>query len=88
MRSADATRHAGVSPDESCELNWSPQHLREVYSRESRNLRFFADVDLDAARSCPGLIAHSRKGRLSSAGIVSASGWCFRSFLAARGCAD
>jgi hypothetical protein len=41
------------------ELYWSTQHLREVYSRESRNLRFCADLDLDAARSCRGLIAHS-----------------------------
>jgi len=51
-----------VGPGKRCEFNWSAQHLREVYSRESRNLRFFAGVDLNAARSCPGLIAHSRKG--------------------------
>src|SRR5712664_227740 len=71
-----------------CGLNWSAQHSREVYSQESRNLRFFVDVDLDAARSCPVGIACSRRGRFSSAGIDAASGWCFRSFLAARGCAD
>ena len=46
--------------DNSCELNWSAQHLRTVYSQESRNLRFFAGVDLDAARSCPVWIACSR----------------------------
>ena len=32
-----------------CELNWSAQHLREVYSQEFRNLRFFSGVDLGAA---------------------------------------
>ena len=32
-------------------LNWSAQHLREVYSQESESPKFFADVDLDAARS-------------------------------------
>src|SRR5260221_5140493 len=32
-----------------CQLNWSAQHLREVYSQESESPKFFADVDLDAA---------------------------------------
>jgi len=71
-----------------CGLNWSAQHLREVYSLESRSPKSFADVDLDAARSCPVGIACSRKDRFSSAGIDAAGGWCFRLFLAARGCAD
>jgi hypothetical protein len=66
----------------------SKQHLREVYSQESRNLIFFAGADSDAARSCPIRIVSNRKGRFSSAGIVAASGWCFRLFLAAEGCAD
>src|SRR6266481_2078749 len=72
----------------SCGLNWSAQHLREAYSQETESPTFVADVDLDATRSCPGRIAFSRRGRFSSAGFVAASGWCFRSFLAARGCAD
>src|ERR1700722_16155113 len=67
-----------------CGLNWSAQHLREVYSQESGSPKFFADVDLDAARSCPVGIAGSRKGRFSSASIDAAGGWCFRSCLAAR----
>src|SRR6266436_560177 len=75
-------------PDRPCGLNWSVQHLREVYSRESESPKFFADVDLDAARSRPVGIACSRKGRFSSASIDAASGWYLRSFLAARGCAD
>src|SRR5712664_1010790 len=60
-----------------CGLNWSAQHLREVYSQESQSPKFFAGVDLDAARSCPVGIACSRRGRFSLAGIDAASGWCF-----------
>jgi hypothetical protein len=56
-----------------------------VYSLEFGNLRFFADVDLDAARSCPVGIACSRKGQFSRADIAAASGWCIRSFLVAKG---
>src|SRR5260370_2409796 len=82
----DITSAAQVD-DRSCQLNWSAQHLREVYSLESRSPKFFGGVDLVAARSCPVGIACSRKGRFSLAGIAAASGWCFRLFLAARGCA-
>jgi hypothetical protein len=71
--------------DNVCGLNWSAKHLREVYSQESESPKFFADVGLDAARSCPAGIVCSRKGRFSSASIDAASGWCFRLFLAARG---
>src|SRR6204780_2690035 len=74
--------------DNACGFKESAQHLRAVYSQESESPKFFGDVDLDAARSGPVGIACSRKGRFSSAGIVAASGWCFRSFLVARGCAD
>src|ERR1700722_9218560 len=77
-----------VVPGKSCGFRGSAQHLRAVYSLESRSPKFFAGVDLNAARSCPVEIACSRKGRFSSASIVAASGWCFRSFLVARGCAD
>jgi hypothetical protein len=70
--------------DNRCGLNRSAQHSREVYSLESRSPKFFAGVDLGAARSCPVGIACSRKGRFSSADIVAASGSCFRWFLAAR----
>src|ERR1700689_4209199 len=76
------------SPDKGCGFRGSAQHLRAVYSLESESPKFYADVDLDAARSCPVGIACSRKGRFSSASIDAASGWRFRSFLAARGCAD
>src|SRR3989442_3924517 len=69
-------------------LNWSAQHMREVYSLDSRNLRSFAGVGLDAARACPVGIACSRRGPFFSAGIVAASDLCFRWFLAAKGCAD
>src|SRR5579859_6863485 len=79
---------SGSVSDYRCQLNRSAQHLREVYSQESRSPKSFADVDLDAARSGPVGIACSRRGRFSSADIVAISGWCFRSFLAARGCAD
>src|SRR5580704_510172 len=72
----------------SCGFKGSVQHLRAVYSLESESPKFFAGVDLDAARSCPVGIACSWKGLFSSAGIVAATGWCFRSFLVARGCAD
>ncbi len=71
-----------------CGFRGSAQHLRAVYSLESESPKFFAGVDLDAARSCPVELACSRKGRFSLAGIVAASGWCFRLFLVARGCAD
>jgi hypothetical protein len=50
-----------ATPDLSCELKWSAQHLREVYSRESESPKSFAGVDLDAARSRPVGIAYSRK---------------------------
>jgi hypothetical protein len=75
-------------PGKSCGLKGSTQRLREVYSRGSQKPKFFAGVDLDAARSCPVRIAYSRKGRCSWAGIVAASGWCFRSCCAAQGYAD
>jgi hypothetical protein len=50
------------SPGKRCGLSWSAQHLREVYPPESRSPKFFAGVDLDAARSCPVGIACSRRG--------------------------
>src|SRR5271167_5210753 len=82
-----ANANASMS-GKSGDLNGSPQHLLAVYSRESESPTFFADVDLNAARSCPVGIACSRKDRFSSASIDAASGWCFRWFLVARGCAD
>src|SRR5271163_2127998 len=82
------TSDALPPPDESCEFRGSVQHLRVVYSLESRIPKFFAGVDLDAARFCPVGTACNRKGQFASASIVAASGWCFRSFLVARGCAD
>jgi hypothetical protein len=60
----------------------------EFYSQESKNLKSFAGVDLAAALFCAVRIEHTRKGRLSWEDIVAASGWCFRSLLAARGCVD
>src|SRR5580692_2264960 len=71
-----------------CGFRGSAQHLRAVYSLESESPKFFADVDLNVARSCPVEIACSRIGRFFSASIAAASGWCFRWFLVARGCAD
>jgi integrase-like protein len=54
-----------------CGFRGSAQHLRAVYSPESESPKFFAGVDLDAARSCPVRIGCSRKGRFSSAGIAA-----------------
>jgi hypothetical protein len=48
-----------------CELNGSAQHLLEVYSQESENLKSFAGVDLNAVLLCPGPIGHSGTGRFS-----------------------
>src|ERR1700733_3157069 len=76
------------TPDKRCGFKGSAQHLRAVYSRGFESPTFFADVDLDAARYCPVEIVCSWKGRFFSASIDAASGWCFRSFLVARGCAD
>jgi len=62
--------------------------IGDLSSLESESPKFFSGVDLDAARSCPVGIAYSREDRLFSASIDAASGWCFRSFLVARGFAD
>ena len=48
-----------------CQLNWSAQHLREVYSQESESPKFFADVDLDAAhliRVDQSVVSHRKNG--------------------------
>src|SRR5580692_10177933 len=74
--------------DKGCGFRGSAQHLRAVYSLESESPKFFVDVDLNVARFCPVEIACSRIGRFFSASIAAASGWCFRWFLVARGCAD
>jgi hypothetical protein len=66
----------GPTPGKSCQFNRSAQHLRGVYSQESRSPKFFSGVDLDVARSCPVGIAWTRKGRSSSASTAAASGWC------------
>jgi len=39
-----------------CGLNGSAQHLLEVYSQESENLKSFAGVDLNAVLLCPGSV--------------------------------
>src|SRR5258706_12585449 len=70
-------------PGKSCGLNGSAQLARSLLAGV-QNLRFFGGVDLDASRSCPVLIARSRRGRFSSASIVAASGSCFRSCRAAK----
>jgi hypothetical protein len=42
-----------------CGLNGSAQHLLEVYSQESENLKSFAGVDLNTVLLCPGPIKQS-----------------------------
>ena len=81
-------RSEHIAPVIICGFKGATQHLREVCSQESESRKFFADVDLDAARSCLVGIVCTRKGRLSSASIDAASDWCFRSFLGARASAD
>jgi len=61
-----------VTPEKARQLNWSTQHLRGVYSLESRSPKFFSGVDLDTARSCPVGIACSRIGRSSGTASVVA----------------
>src|SRR5260370_25365877 len=51
-------------------LNGSTQHLLEVYSQGSENLRFFSGVDLSAAPLCPDPTECSRTGLFSSGSIV------------------
>jgi hypothetical protein len=63
-------------------LNWSAQHLRKVYAQQSRSPKFFADVDFDAARSCPvGLRVAGKVGSLRQVLTRQAVGVFVRSSL-------
>src|ERR1700678_3062339 len=71
-----------------CQLRWSTQHWREVYSQEFEILVSFLDVDSSAARPGRAALAKNRTGRCLEENIGAAADWCFRSCHAARGSAD
>ena len=54
-----------LSPDKRGRLNGSAQHWLEVYSQESRTLKSFAGVDLNAVLPSPGPIEHGGTRRFS-----------------------
>src|SRR3974377_1035289 len=76
------------TPNFGCQLRWSTQHLREIYSQVSGILRFFGGVDSSAARPGRAALERWETSPFLAGSIAAAADSYFRSCHAARDFAD
>src|ERR1700683_1383853 len=78
----------GLSPGKRCQLRWSTQHWRAVYSLAFRIPMSFWVVDSSAARHGRAALANNQTGRCLAGSIAAGADWCFRWCRVARDFVD
>src|SRR5271155_102880 len=71
-----------------CQLRWSMQHLRAVYSLEFRIPMSFWVADSSAARHGRAALAKNQTSRCLAGSIAAGADWCFRCCRVAKDFVD